>query len=443
MRAIRVGGRSGQAGYLGAGCPWAEVEAGATHAADRGGVGSGRSQLRVYRHRLGVKVVLADAERPGPGHRGGRGHRLPLDIVPVRRPGLVRVRLCRGPALPGPGRRARLGEHDVGYRQVGALVLAGSPERQADITGQLLARRADAPEIGHVAALTGAQARELFPPLRPDLPAVSVGRRAPGGRAPLSPLPGPGRERRGELVMGGRGPSWWPRVRPRGRDQARRSGHRGGRGRRRGRRLDQGALLEPAGVTVPVEPQRGQIAHISRRPPTPAGGRWCLPSASRHYMLAFDDSGWSRALRARPGAASTTGSRRAAWPRSRRGPVRGARARRRVPTWRPGSGSAGEPGPAAAARPGGRLRRPGRRHRALGATGLTMGPYAGAIAARVALGEPPGADLAPFSPVRRAARAGPPWRRDGLLAGRGPGPLRNGTMRQWAVSGRAARAPRS
>jgi D-amino-acid dehydrogenase len=40
----------------------------------------------------------------------------------------------------------------------------------------------------------------------------------------------------------------------------------------------------------------------------------------------------------------------------------------------------------------------------LGATGLTMGPLAGAIAARVALGEPPGADLTPFSPVR----TGPP-----------------------------------
>jgi D-amino-acid dehydrogenase len=36
----------------------------------------------------------------------------------------------------------------------------------------------------------------------------------------------------------------------------------------------------------------------------------------------------------------------------------------------------------------------------LGATGLTMGPLAGAIAARVALGEPPGTDLAPFSPLR-------------------------------------------
>jgi glycine/D-amino acid oxidase-like deaminating enzyme len=36
----------------------------------------------------------------------------------------------------------------------------------------------------------------------------------------------------------------------------------------------------------------------------------------------------------------------------------------------------------------------------LGASGLTMGPHAGAIAARVALGLPPGADLSPFDPLR-------------------------------------------
>ena len=36
----------------------------------------------------------------------------------------------------------------------------------------------------------------------------------------------------------------------------------------------------------------------------------------------------------------------------------------------------------------------------LGPTGLTMGPYAGAVAARAALGEPPGFDLGPFNPLR-------------------------------------------
>jgi D-amino-acid dehydrogenase len=36
----------------------------------------------------------------------------------------------------------------------------------------------------------------------------------------------------------------------------------------------------------------------------------------------------------------------------------------------------------------------------LGAEGLTMGPHAGAVAARAALGLDPGADLTPFDPLR-------------------------------------------
>jgi D-amino-acid dehydrogenase len=37
----------------------------------------------------------------------------------------------------------------------------------------------------------------------------------------------------------------------------------------------------------------------------------------------------------------------------------------------------------------------------LGAEGLTMGPHAGGIAARAALGLDPGLDLAPFDPLRQ------------------------------------------
>lgn len=39
----------------------------------------------------------------------------------------------------------------------------------------------------------------------------------------------------------------------------------------------------------------------------------------------------------------------------------------------------------------------------LGASGLTMGPYAGEIAARAALGAPQLVDLTPFRPLRPAA----------------------------------------
>ena len=42
----------------------------------------------------------------------------------------------------------------------------------------------------------------------------------------------------------------------------------------------------------------------------------------------------------------------------------------------------------------------------LGPSGLTMGPYAGALAARIALGEAPGIDLAPLNPLRSGRRVG-------------------------------------
>ncbi len=89
------------------------------------------------------------------------------------------------------------------------------------------------------------------------------------------------------------------------------------------------SFVEPAGVTVAVAPQRGQIVHLSAEPADTSRWPVVLPAGSGHYLLAFD------------------GSRVVA-----------------------------------------------------GATGLTMGPYAGAVAARAALGEPPGFDLGPFNPLR-------------------------------------------
>jgi D-amino-acid dehydrogenase len=44
----------------------------------------------------------------------------------------------------------------------------------------------------------------------------------------------------------------------------------------------------------------------------------------------------------------------------------------------------------------------------LGPTGLTMGPYVGALAALAALGESPGVDLGPVNPLRAAPPAAVP-----------------------------------
>ena len=50
------------------------------------------------------------------------------------------------------------------------------------------------------------------------------------------------------------------------------------------------AFVEPAGITVRVTPQRGQIVHLSLG--SAGTGDWpvVLPAGSGHYLLAFDDS---------------------------------------------------------------------------------------------------------------------------------------------------------
>jgi len=305
-----------------------------------------------------------------------------------------------------PGLVAELANHgevDLGYRRVGGLILAGSPGQQETITQQLLARRAGAPEIGDVAALSAAEARALFPPLRADCAAVRVaGACRVDGRLLASSLVRAATSEgtaltssRAELVC--------------------RSGRAIGV-MLKGQFVEADAVvaatgawtmsfLEPAGVTVAVTPQRGQIVHLSTEPDDTSGWPVVLPTTSSHYLLAFDGSrvvvgatrepGTGFDYRVTPGGlAEVLGQALAVAP----GLATATYLETRV-GFRPMSLD-GRPllGPV----PGvdGLVVATG-----LGANGLTMGPYVGAIAARVALGEPSGADLGPVNPLRAAPPA--------------------------------------
>ena len=167
-------------------------------------------------------------------------------------------------------------------------------------------------------------------------------------------------------------------------------------------------FLALAGLSIGVAPQRGQIVHIGLG--LTDTSRWpaVLPGSSGHYMLAFDDS------RVVAGATRETGSG----------------FDHRVT---PGGvaevlGQALEVAPGLAAgtyletrigfRPMGPDLRPllGRVPgldglivaTGLGASGLTMGPYAGELAARSALDLALPMDLEPFSPIRQAHQARQP-----------------------------------
>ena len=67
------------------------------------------------------------------------------------------------------------------------------------------------------------------------------------------------------------------------------------------------SFLEPAGVTVAVTPQRGQIVHMSLAPADTSRWPVVLPTASSHYLLAFDDSRVVVGATREPGPGSTTG----------------------------------------------------------------------------------------------------------------------------------------
>jgi len=359
---------------------------------------------------LGAEVIVVDAALPGQATAAGAGIICPWT---ARMDDPARYSLACAAARRYPDlvtRLAEAGDGDVSYRQVGALYLADG-ERLEQARDELLARRAGAPEIGEVQVLGQAQARALFPPLGDGRAAVLIGgaARVDGRLLTRALIRSAGRNgaefRRGQARLVVR--TGTPR----------RSGRVQAGGVQVAGVVVAGELVEadvvvaaagawtasfaePAGVTIAVLPERGQIVHLSVRPADTSRWPVILPSGSGHYLLAFDDSrvvagatreagpGFDcrvtpgglrevleRALEVAPGLASARylETRAGLRPASQDGrPLLG--------------GVAGVRGLVVAT--------------GLGASGLTLGPHAGAIAARVALGLDPGADLAPFDPTR-------------------------------------------
>jgi D-amino-acid dehydrogenase len=348
---------------------------------------------------LGAKVLLTDAALPGQATAAGAGIVCPWSSSLADDPAWYEFACASARHYPRlVAELADLGETDLGYRQVGGLILADSPQRQEEVRQQLLARRVAAPEIGEVTALTGAEARGLFPPLRADRAAVWLGgasrvdgrllaraltRAAAGKGTAISASPAKLVCRSGraigvllkdvlveaDAVVAATG-AWTT------------------------------SFLEPAGVPVEVTPQRGQIVHLSLEPADTSRWPVVLPGASGHYLLAFGGSRVVVGATREPGAgfdhrvtpaglSEVLGQALAVAP----GLAEATYLETRIGFRPMGPDVLPLLGPV----PGidGLVVATG-----LGPNGLTMGPYAGAIAARAALGELPGVDLAPVSPQR-------------------------------------------
>ena len=268
------------------------------------------------------------------------------------------------------------------FEVVGGLIVSGDDAELAATEDSLRGR-----PVGEVTRLAPAQARELFPPLAPELAAVHV---AGVGRVDGRRLRAALLDASGAAVVSGRVTLDAAGVRVDGtvRDAD-------------AVVLAAGAwtadLLAPLGVRLPVEPQRGQISHFEL-PGTDTAAWPVVQPLSSHYLLAFPGS------RVVAGATRETGSGFD----DRVTAAGQAEVLANALAVAPGLADATLLETRVGFRPATPDGRPVLGHLAenlylatgFGPSGLTQAPFAGRLVADVVLGRDPGFDLTPYSAGR-------------------------------------------
>lgn len=348
---------------------------------------------------LGADVTLVDSDCRGRATSAGAGIVCPW-ASRVEDPDWYAFACAGARAYPGLiDSLTDLGETAVGYRRTGAMLLAETTERQEEMRQQLAARQGETPEMGEITALDPGQARDLFPPLSPDFCAVhlSGGSRVDGRLISAAMRRAAGRS--GATVIAGEARLHVAGDRVRGVTVAAELVEADAVVAATGAWTNE--FLAPAGLRIGVSPQRGQIVHIGLG--LTDTSRWpaILPDRTGHYMLAFDDSrvvagatretGSGFDYRATPGGLAEV-LRQALHVAP--GLAQGTYLETRI-GFRP-MGPDIKPLLGPVAEPAGLVIATG-----LGASGLMMGPYAGELAARAALGAGLTMNLAPFDPVRQ------------------------------------------
>lgn len=357
-----------------------------------GGVVGASAAYQLARH--GVDVTLVDAQYDGRATSAGAGI---IDPWSSREEDPDWYRIAAAGAEHYTELRHHLAEDDeadFGYRQVGSLRL--TTEEEVDTAFATLSRRAAASALaGPVEVLSGSAAQGRHPLLRHDGPVIHL-----SGAARLD-----GRKLRTAL---------WSAARRRGAKIIT------GRARIRAGNAVEGVevdgdtitadtvieasgvwapqLLEPLGLHSPVKALRGQIVHLDL-PGVDAGDWPILLPRSGHYLLGFDDrivvgatrepdAGMDHRLTAGGLHEVLTEALGVAPGLSDAGYLEARVGFRPVgPDSKPLLGTTPDlPGLVIA--------------NGLGANGLTMGPYVGAVAAALAEGSDPGVDLAPYDPFR-------------------------------------------
>ena len=290
------------------------------------------------------------------------------------------------------------GETDLGYRKTGAMLVSDDDRELAWI--ERTARRRRVPAMEAVTRLSPREAQAVFPPLRRGLGAVHVagGARVDGRRLAAALLRAA--EACGATIRRGHAGLVVEQGRVAGVDL--------GVERIRAEQviLTAGAwvdeVLRLTGITLPIEPQRGQIMHLQLNGVETKDWPVILPPGN-HYIVPFDGG------RIVAGATRETGAG-FDYRVTAAGQAEVLNEALRIA---PGLGEGTMIETRVGFRPVGTGVRPllgwmpeieglaiGN---GLGAGGLTMGPFAGRLLADMVMGLPGLMDLSAFDPARRAA----------------------------------------
>ncbi|HLR65712.1 MAG TPA: FAD-binding oxidoreductase [Virgibacillus sp.] len=289
------------------------------------------------------------------------------------------------------------GEYNTGYKKVGALSVSDDASELDEIEKRVKRKKKDAPEVGDISRLSSKETNELFPVLDEGLQGVFVSGAARIDGALLRAALKRAAVKLGARLIEGEANL----IKSKGKIS-------GVKVNNDEMKVDKilittGAwapeLLKPLGMTLNIEPQKGQIAHIIL--PNTDTSNWpvVLPQSS-HYMLAFedsrvvagatreDDSGFDYRLTA-GGVNEVLSEALKVAPGLETGSLEEVRIgfRPMGPDILPIIGSLDEHEEVVLAT-------------GLGASGLTMGPYVGSLAASIINKDSVELNLEPYNPAR-------------------------------------------
>lgn len=246
-------------------------------------IGSGIAGASAAYHlvKQGAKVVVIDQQMEGAATAAGAGIICPWTS---KERGSKWYDLAVAAAQYYPKLVEQLaedGEENVSYKKVGALVTSPNSKKLDAIAEDLIQEQQE------ITRLTKEEARAMFPPLHNELEAVFIpsaaridgrqlrdamlrvikkdGAELISGEAKLGSdtenviVSVNGEVIQGDAILVAAG-AWAPK------------------------------LLSPLGIDLHVEPERGQIAHLTLEETDTSNWPIVLPDGSSHYLLSFDDS---------------------------------------------------------------------------------------------------------------------------------------------------------